>query len=179
MKKQVLTIAICLSISAASALASSTINTTTKPAEPPCAVSTTQGTAVTQEQAKKNFEARMAKSREDLYSKLGLSSEQKSKAEALDKTNREAAKPLMSKLCQEKIKLRELKTKKANPVEILKQGNKVHAAKKAVREHFKASDKKFEALLTKEQLKKYNTIHKERKAEFKKYHVHHRYHNHK
>lgn len=201
MKKQVLILTMCLVMSTASALASGlakenplpnpfpssqvkkvTQNSTKidPPAkETPCvkpAMSETR--CITSEQAKKKFEEKMTKDREDLYCKLGLTPEQKAKAEAMDKANKEAAKPLMCKLRQEKAKLRELKEKKACPVKICEQKQQVKLAKKALKEHFEASRKCFESILTECQLAKLKTIREERKAEFKNHDKHHEHHFH-
>lgn len=134
---------------------------------------TPENGCLTSEQAKKKFEEKMTKNREDLYCKLGLTPEQKAKAEALDATNREAAKPLMCKLRQEKAKLHELQQKKACLCEIYRQKQQVQLAKKALKDHFAASRKCFEAILTEEQLAKFKTIRAERKAGFQKHHRHH------
>lgn len=201
MKKQVLTLTICLALTATSALASgpAKINQSQIPnpnpfpqvkkvtqnptkldppaKEAPCVKPgiTSNAPCLTQEQAKKKFEEKMTKNREDLYCKLGLTPEQKAKAEALDKANRETAKPLMGKLRQERIKLRELKEKKAAPVEIHKQKQQVKLAKKALKDHFEASQKNFEAILTDCQLAKLKTLREERKSEMKKHRKHHLY----
>lgn len=196
MKKQFLMLTICFSLTMASAFASGSARVNSIPSpnpfpsqvkkaaqnsakvdppakEAPCVKPVAPSTGcINPEQAKKNFEEKMTKNREDLYCKLGLTPEQKAKAEALDKTNRETAKPLMCKLRQEKAKLRELKQKKACLCEIYKQKQQVQLAKKALREHFEASHKCFEAILTKEQLTKLKTIHAERKSDFRKHHWH-------
>lgn len=170
MKKQILMMTICFSLTIVSATASGTMraNDPSPQANNPGCVS--KKMCVDSDQAKSKFEEKMTKDREDLYCKLGLTSEQRAKAEALDKTNRETAKPLMCKLRQEKTKLRELKQKKVCLCEIYKQKQQVQIAKKALREHFKASHKCFEAILTKEQLAKLKVIRSERKADFRKHH---------
>lgn len=203
MKKQILILTMCLAMTTASAFASAPAkeNPTPNPfptpqvkkvtqsstkidppaKEVPCVKPVTQSEAgcINSEQAKKKFEEKMAKDREDLYCKLGLTPEQKAKAEAMDKANREAAKPLMCKLRQEKAKFRELKEKKACPVEICKQKQQIKLAKKALKEHFETSRKCFESILTESQLAKLRTIREERKAEFKKHDKHHHHPGHK
>lgn len=179
MKKQILTLTLCLALTASSAFASSTAKVTTqaKPqqakavapqAEKPCACPC-ETSAMTKEQFKQKFEERMTKRREALYEKLGLSQDQKAKALDLDKKNREEAKPLMEKLHEEKTKLNDMKSQKCCPVKLMEQKQKVKEAKKALRKHFMASEKNFEALLTGEQLTKFKAIKEERKAKFKKH----------
>lgn len=195
MKKQVLILTICLALTAISALASDmpypspfpnpipqvkkVTQSSTKadpPAkEAPCTkqVPANNEACLSSEHAKMKFEEKRTKDRDDLYCKLSLTPEQKAKAEALDKTNRETAKPLMSKLRQERAKLHELKAKKAGMVEISKQKMQVKLAKKALKEHFEASQKSFESILTECQLTKFKAIKEERKAEMKKHGKHH------
>jgi Spy/CpxP family protein refolding chaperone len=162
MKKQILTLTMCLALTATSALAKGTSTVTKAPIKPVCstcakstaAATTAPEAKLTPEQMKQKFEEKMAKDREDFYCKLGLSAQQKAKAEALDKKNRESAKPLFEKFHQEKVKLHELKENKANVIAIDEQKLKVKAARKALRAHMMASKKDFEAILTKDQLAK-------------------------
>lgn len=180
MKKQILTLTICLALTASSALANSTAKATIKTTTPqvvktiapkaeeaprscPC-----EATAPTKEQFKQKFEERMTKRREALYAKLGLSQDQKTKALELDKKNRAEARPLMEKLHEEKAKLNDMQTQKCCPVKLIEQKQKVKEARKALRKHFIASEKNFEAILTNEQLAKFKIIKEERKAKFKK-----------
>jgi hypothetical protein len=183
MKKQVLTLTICLALTASSALANSTAKTTmklttqqaNKAAEPkseitgdcPCKASPTAECPLTKEQFKQKIEERMAKRREALYCKLGLTPEQKTKAVAMDTKNRTEAKALVDKIQEERIKLMDLKSKKACPVCIVEQKLKLRTAKKALHKHFATSEKSFEAILTKDQLTKFNAIREEHKARFK------------
>jgi hypothetical protein len=173
MKKQLLTLTICLALTASSALASCPVksNETAQPATKgcPCAVSTPVDATLTKEQLIQKFEERMAKRREALYCKLGLTQKQKVKAEELDKQNKAEAMTLMDKVHQEKSKLRDLKSKKVCPVEIYKQKQQLKAAKKALHKHFIASEKSFETILTKEQLTKFKAIRTENKAKMKKH----------
>lgn len=175
MKKQVLTLAICFALSASTAFAASTmpakvtatvkapVKEVVKPAEPQ------QCTLTPEQAAKKRFEEKMAKDREDLYCKLNLTEDQKAKAKAMDKKNMEEAKPLFEKVQAERIKYFELKAKKACPIEISKQRMELKAAKRAVRAHFKTARKNFEAILTEEQKAKLEVIKKERRAEMQKF----------
>lgn len=194
MKKQVLILTICLALTAISASASDmpypspfphpipqVKKVTQSPTkvdppvkEAPCVkpVPAPETAGLSPEQARKKFEEKMAKDRENLYCKLGLTPEQKAKAEALDKTNRETAKPLMQKLRQERAKFHELKEKKASVVELGKQKQQVKLAKKALKEHFEASQKSFDAILTESQLAKLKVIREKRKAEMKKHEKH-------
>lgn len=179
MKKQILTLTMCLALTATSALANSTAKATVKATAPqvktvaPKAEDTSsncpcEATAPTKEQFKQKFEERMTKRREALYAKLGLSQDQKTKAVELDKKNRTEARPLMEKLHEEKAKLNDMQSKKCCPVKLIEQKQKVKEARKALRKHFIASEKNFEALLTSEQLTKFKAIKEERKAKFKK-----------
>lgn len=178
MKKQVLTLAICLAMTASAAMAansaSSTMTATTKQTAPvttgcPCAANMPAEKQMSKEQFHQKMEEKMTKHREALYAKLGLTPEQKAKAIAMDKKNRTEAKGLFDKAKEEKTKLTELKEKKACPVEILEQKQKLKTARKALRKHFAESEKSFEAILTKDQLAKFEAIKAERKAEFKKH----------
>lgn len=178
MKKQILTLAICLTMTATAAMASSTasatMTATTKQTAPaasgcPCSDSTPSATSMTKEQFRQKMEERMAKHREALYCKLGLTPEQKAKAIEMDKKNRADARNLIDKVQEERIKLTDLKSKKACPVEILEQKQKLRQAKKALHKHFAASEKSFETILTKDQLAKFQAIREEHKAKLKKH----------
>lgn len=199
MKRQILTLTMCLALTVTSAFASTTA-TKTAPAkkhvavaknivpvaakQASCAATAPATPALTPaEEAKKKFEAKLAKEREDFYTALSLTPEQKAKAEALDLKNRAAIEPLIVKVHEEKAKLRELKTKKVCPCEILKQKHELKVARKAVKDQFVATDKEFRAILTQAQVTKLETLRKERKAEMKKHHPcncpmckHHRHH---
>lgn len=161
MKKQILTLALCLALSATSTLAATTPAKAPAKSKPcACAKSVEKGAVkvvkpvtpeevkapevvLTPEQlAKKNTEEKLAKNRECLMNKIGLSAEQKAKAE-----------PLLTKVQVEKAKLRELKAKKACPILICKQKCEVKKAKKA-----------FEATLNKDQLAKLKSLKKSKCA---------------
>lgn len=180
MKKQIFTLTLCLALTASSALASGPAKpqnitpqppTNDPPKSVPCAKNCPcldEATAPTKEQFKQKFEERMAKRRDALYAKLGLTQDQKAKAVELDKKNRAEARPLMEKLHEEKTKLNDMQTQKCCPVKLIEQKQKVKEARKALRKHFIASEKNFEAILTSEQLAKFKLIKDERKAKFKK-----------
>lgn len=177
MKKQILTLAMCLALTASSAFANGTAKAPVKATAPQAAKTVApeapcgcpcEATAPTKEQFKQKFEERMTKRRDALYTKLGLSQDQKTKAVELDKTNRAEARPLMEKLHEAKAKLNDMQSKKCCPVKLIEQKQKVKNARKALRKHFIASEKSFEALLTSEQLAKFKVIKEERKAKFKK-----------
>lgn len=165
MKKQILTLTLCLALTATSTLAAttpakapakSTPCACAKPVAKPVAKATVKvvkpaayaevkapEVVLTPEQlAKKNTEEKLAKNRECLLSKLGVKAEQKAKTE-----------PLLAKVQTEKTKLRELKAKKACPILICKQKNEVKKAKKA-----------FEATLNKNQLAKLKSLRKSKCA---------------
>src|SRR5574344_853994 len=115
------------------------------------AKTTSEVTVSPEELARQKFEERMAQERDSFYNKLGLTAEQKTKAEALYNTNSESVAPLFSNV-------RYLKAKKASFVAICKQKHNVKGAKKALRAHMEASRKQFEAILTQDQLAKLKTM---------------------
>lgn len=192
--KRILTFAVCMAMSAPLALANTTATSTMKlttqqsakevapkaGAAVPCPCqSNASETQLSKEQLRQKFEEKMTKRRDALYCKLGLTPEQKAKAVELDTKNRTEAKPFFDKIQEERTKLMELKAKNACPVELIEQKQKLRAAKKELRKHFMASEKNFEALLTKEQLTKLQAIRAENKAKFKKHckckgHGHHK-----
>ena len=190
MKKQILTLAMCLAVTSTAALAatpakvapatkaavSKTATATAKVLTP---VKTTSKTVVvkapektpdakpTPEQMKKDFEARMVKERNRLYCDLGLTADQIKKAEELHVKSMEKGEPLMENVRLQKAKLFELKTQKASEAEITKQKAEVKAARKLIKKHMLASRKEFDAILTKEQLAKLKAIKAAKKAERK------------
>lgn len=180
MKKQILTLAMCLALTSTAALANGTTAVAKKtPAKAPqkvvktipvAQVKPTAEVMTPEQQAKKRFEEKMKTEREHFYSTLSLTEEQKAKAEAMDKKHREEARPLFEKMKAEKTKLRELKAKKACPCEIAKQKHEVKVARKALKSHFEASRKEFETLLTPAQMTKLKEMETQRKAERAKCH---------
>jgi len=181
MKKQVLTIAICMALTASSALAAVTSKTVpTKNITPVACKCQEKTPAVTaaqpkEESCRQKFEEKMTKEREDLYCKLGLSKDQKDKAETLHQKNRASAEPLIAKFHTEKAKLHELKAKNTCAAKIEEQRLNVKEARKALRNHMKQGRKEFEAILSKDQLSKFKELRKEKKAECDKCkcHKHH------
>jgi hypothetical protein len=184
MKKQILTLTMCLALTATSALAAATdkVSKTTpiKPVskvevkatttlEKPCDKPCDKPVLTAEQQARKQFEARMLKERELFHQALNLTPEQKKKAEAIDEQSRKEAEPLFNKAREEHMKLKDLKAKKATQEEIAKQELTVKAARKELKKHFKASRKKFEAILTKDQLAKLKILKEQRKTEMKKF----------
>lgn len=181
MKKQILTLAMCLALTTTAALANGTTAVAKKaPAKAPQKVAkpVLKTTPVAQvkpacevltpeQEAKKRFEEKMKAEREHLYTTLALTPEQKANAEAMDQRHREAAKPLFEKIRAERDKLHALKAKNASKIEITKQKHEVRAAKKALRAHFESSRKEFEALLTPAQKTKLSEMEAQRKAERK------------
>lgn len=191
MKKQVLSLALCLALTSTVALASTTasvapkapVKTTAaksvvkKTATPvACPVATQEATLTPEQAMKKKFEEKMAKDREDLYCKLGFTPEQKAKAEVLDQQNRVTALPLIAKYRAERAKLKDLEAKKCCPLEIAKQKKEVKAAMKALKVNREESRKAFEAILNKDQLAKFEALRAERKAKYKKSGGHHKHH---
>lgn len=184
MKKQILTLTLCLALTATTALASASAvakKTCTKIPEKVAAkvvkeatpvINKAEGQAVTltpEQLAKKKFEDREAKDREELYCKLALSSEQKLKARALDAKTRAEAEPLFAKARCEREKLKDLKAKNACPIAICEQRHAVKVARRALQIYKEASRKSFEAILTKDQLSQYEALRAARKEEHKKH----------
>lgn len=178
MKKQIFTLAVCLAVSATSALAETAkIPTKTVPVtlgaklEQKTCETTKKPCEVMQpnEAVKKQFEAKMAKERELFHQALNLTEEQKKKAQELDCKAKAAAEPLFAKMKEDKAKLKNLISQKAAEEEIAKQKALLSADRKALKKHFDASRKDFEAILTKDQLAKLKILHEQRKTEMKKH----------
>ena len=192
MKKQFFTIAMCLAFSSTTALAVCPVKVEqTAPAKATVeikapVINTTQPPAPEafmnpEKMGKKKFEERMMKERENFYKTLDLSCDQKTKAEAFDKKNREKLDPLMAEMRKEKTKLLELKNKNASKVKVWEQKQKLKALKRKMRATMEASKKEFETILTPEQKVKFEEMDAKRKAEMKKFKNGHkyRYHNQK
>jgi len=184
MKKQILTLTMCLVLTAGSAFAANTPITqnmfpqapsTFSPTINPSSIMMNQGKTMenpkfmTREEAKQYFKEKMAQERELKYTKLGLSSEQKAKAEALDLKTRAGAKPLVMKFRGETKKLHELKMKHAFWFSIWQQEQALKSAKKDLEKYLKNSRKDFEAILTPEQKIKFEAMEKENKVQMKKF----------
>lgn len=187
MKKQILALALCVALTTSAALAQGTMH---KKYSSKTAVQSVPGTAnvlksqlapqapglgnqqqpkgITQEDARKRFEERQNQERQRLYSDLGLSEDQKTKAEALHKKTISDVEPLIKKSHAEFKKLRELKRQKASIFAIWKQEHKVKSSRDAVIKHFDKSKKDFETILTPEQKKKFEEIDARKKEEMKK-----------
>lgn len=121
---------------------------------------------MTKEEAKKYFEEKRAKDRENLYNALGLSKEQKAKAEVLDKKTIEGAEPVFKKAKKEHRKLNELKEKHASFFIIWHQEFVAKSSKNDLRKYFDKSKKEFEAILNPEQKTKFKKLEKERHEQF-------------
>lgn len=193
MKKQLLTLTLCLALTVGSAFAATpapakkattpvkVTATTKKVTAPAKAAATTKkcpaASAVKtpapepvltpEQKAKKDLEEKIAKDRAELYCKLGLSEQQKLTASALEEKTKAEIEPLFAKLHDEKVKLHELKDKKACPCKIAEQKAKVKAVKKDIKKHFVAAQKSFEEMLTADQLAKFKVIKEQRKSERK------------
>ena len=174
MNQKILTLAMCLALSATSALADGTPITTQKitpvekptistPAKPELKAKPTNGhqKMMSREEAKKQFEERKKARREMMYKDLGLSPEQIKKADELDTKTQSGAAPVMGELQSEVKKLKALKSQKASGIELWKQENVVKASKTKFKKYFEDSNKAFEAILTKEQKTKYDARKKE------------------
>lgn len=167
MKKQMLTLAVCLALTATSSFAAS-CTVTPKTCTKTCPKATTTLTPKCPDKmSKQNFEEKIAKEREDLYCKLNLTQEQRTNADALHQKNKTAAEPLFKKLHEEKVKLHELKAQKACAIKIDEQKLKVKEAKRALKKHMEASRKEFEAILNKDQLAKFEELKAQKKEEWK------------
>lgn len=190
MKKQILTLSLCLALTATSALScgastvtkkaptkthtavSKTVKKAVKKTTPVACKKTAPAVTLTPEQlAKQKIEEKMAQERAAKYDALDLSAEQRTKAEALAQKHREGAEPLIAKIHQEKAKLHELKAKKACPVSICKQKQALKAAKKDFRKYMANSRKEFEAILTPVQVAKLHAYEATKKECFKKHHA--------
>lgn len=178
MKKQLLTLTLCLALTAGSAFAATTapakkatspvkVTATAKKCPATTAVKASEPVLTPEQKAKKDLEEKLAKDREELYCKLKLSEQQRLTASAIEEKTKAEIEPLFAKLHDEKAKLRDLKDKKACPVKIAEQRAKVKAVKKDIRKHFQAAQKSFEEMLTTDQLAKFKVIKEERKAERK------------
>jgi len=189
MKKQILTITMCLALTSTAALAdgakqapqkvstptkiSKTVPVKVQAALPPEAILngiTDPSKILTKEDARKNFEAKKAKARERRYNELGLSTEQRAKAEALNLKTQTEAVSLFTTLKAESKKLGDLKAKHASIFAIWHQENVVKASQKALKKHFSDSGAAFEAILTPAQKVKFEA----RKKEMDKYRKEHK-----
>lgn len=186
MKKRILTLSMCLALSATFASAANfnmPVNNVlpTIKAQPNTIMPLTpngrpQITNVQQQlEARKRFEDKKARERELMYTTLGLTAEQKNKAESIDAKTRSEAGKYLRRIQIEARKLKDLKNKKAAWLEIHRQKGALKSAKKDADKYFASSRKAFESILTKEQLAKFKVIDKAKKQEFndlKKQHKH-------
>lgn len=186
MKKQILTLSMCLALTATAALAAGTnpivnsVSSKTKIAVPvkdsakvrPTNVAAPsaqeQPKFMSRDEAKKAFDARKAKERELLYTALELTAEQKAKAEALDVKTRKNIEPLFRTLQVEARKFRALRAKKASAFSLWRQKLAVKSAKANVDKYLAKSKKEFEAILTPAQKTKFETIDAAKKEEMQK-----------
>lgn len=140
MKKQILTLAMCLAVSATAVSAESakSVKPTNQKSEVAMEKPVEPQKFKSEEEAKKFFECKMAQRREAFYKELGLTPEQKAKADALDAKTKADAQALHKKFKEERKKLME------------------------------SSKKSFEDILTKEQKAKLKEIDKETKEKMEK-----------
>lgn len=124
---------------------------------------------MTREEAKKRFEDKRIKERELLYTNLGLSVDQRRKAEELDAKTREEAGKFIKSIQAEAKKLRDLQAKHASFFAIYKQKLAFRSAKMKAAKFILASKKSFEAILTKEQKAKFKLINDAKKKEREQY----------
>lgn len=187
MKKQIITLTMCLALTSTAALASG-VNTigqkmasqpvvstpTTLNTAKPAATSTIgkpgkQLTITSMDEIKKHFEDRRIKERETLYNNLNLSEEQKIKAKDLDATTKVEFAKYRKKIQIEAKKLRDLKVKHASIFKIYKQKSALNRAKADTKRYIESSRKSFEAILTKEQKTKFKTIENAKKKEIEQF----------
>lgn len=188
MKKQILTLTMCLALTATAALAVGTnpvANTVSSKAKIADSVKASakvqpanngvtapagpeQPKFMSRDEARKAFEARKAKERELLYTALELSADQKTKANAIDLKTRKNLEPLFRKLQTEARQLRTLRSKNASAFSIWRQKLAVKSAKANVDKSLAKSRKEFESLLTPVQKSKFETIDAAKKEEMQK-----------
>lgn len=194
MKKQILTLSMCLALTATSALAAGTsaviqknavkapttitapVNAQVKPTAPTVNQEPATCQRPSREEMKKMMEDKIAKERELMYNALQMTDEQKAKAIALDQKTKEGFKPLISKFRIEKIKLEKLKKDKACGCKIWKQKQALKATKREIKTYLDNSKKSFEAILTPEQKAKFKIMDAQRKAQMEKFRKEHRHH---
>lgn len=181
MKKQILTVTMCLAFTATSALAvntkttiptSKTLTSVTKPVNslPQNTLATPlKKELMTRDEAKKRFEDRKTQERAMMYEALNFTNEQKAKAEALDSKTRAEAGKYLHKVRTEAKKLRDLKAKHASIFAIYKQKFALRTAKNEAHKYFENSRKSFEAILTKEQQAKFKTIQEAKRKEMEQF----------
>lgn len=178
MKKQILALTMCLTLTATSVLADSIKSTPAKPVPTQSSITNPKPvvtpSAAPKIEARKHFEEEKAKERQLMYAALNLSEEQKAKAEELDaKTKAEAVKYLR-RVHTEAKKLRDLKAKHASIFAIYKQKLVLRAAKVDTHNYLEQSRKSFESILTKEQKDKFRMINAAKKEEMEKFKKEHK-----
>lgn len=187
MKKQILTLTMCLALTSTVALASgvntvgqkmviqpavstpATLNVAKPAATSTLGRPTKQLTITSMDEIKKHFEDRRIKERETLYNNLNLSEEQKVKAKDLDATTKAERAKYRKKIQIEARKLRNLKDKHASFFAVHKQKVALKKANKEFDNYRKSSNKSFEAILTKEQQAKFKTIENAKKKEIEQF----------
>lgn len=188
MKKQILTLTMCLALTATSALADGTKTVPQANGSTATVISTAAPKVKTQafvkpgeqvnlmsrDDLKKHFEDKKAKERGLLYSSLNFSEEQIAKAEALDAKTRAEAGKYLRKVQIEARKLRELKARHASFFAIYKQKFSLKSARAEANKYFAKSKKSFESILTKEQKVKFKVIDEAKKAEINKFRKEHK-----
>ncbi|MDD3436662.1 MAG: Spy/CpxP family protein refolding chaperone [Candidatus Gastranaerophilales bacterium] len=184
MKKQILTLTMCLALTSTVALAQAAVpvtkvkpaTTAAKPVTPAAKSATTFVSKLTpQEEARRRFEERRAQERALMYNSLKLTEDQKTKAEALDAKTRAEAGKYIDKVRTETRKLRDLKTKKASFVAVWKQKLVLNEARKEADNYFITARKSFEAILTKEQLAQFKLNEEARRKEMAKFRKNHKH----
>lgn len=162
MKKQVMIVALALTLTTTSAFAACC-----KKPETTAPVKDAQLTpCCSKESGKQKLEEKFKKDKADFDAKLGLTKEQKTKIDALDEKTKLGLDCLFAKFYTEKAKLFELKSQQACPAKIEEQQCKLKEAKKAIKNYMEQSKKEFESILTDCQLKKLQAIKEEKKKEF-------------
>lgn len=104
------------------------------------------------------YASQKAKEREFMYTAIGLSAEQRLKAETLDSDTKVGIANHIKQVKIETKKLRMLKAQKASKIRIWMQKKALASAKKSMDRYMANSSKAFDSLLTKEQKIKFDMI---------------------
>lgn len=185
MKKRIFTLTMCLALTATSALANATksavqisknvvnaasvttpVNAQTNTATITPTVTNESEKHLTMEEARK---LKRAEDREKMYNDLGLSDEQRKKAQAIDEKTKKELEPLFKKVHTEVKKLRALKDKKASYFKILHQRFVVKSTKIKIKNKINDSKREFESILTKDQKDKFKQLDDARRKEMQKF----------
>jgi len=163
MKKQILTLTVCIALSAIAVLAFIAVHQKTTPVSMQTQPSSEKLVNAQQTRTKTIFNAKMdehikqirAQSREHTYNTLGLSPEQRTKALAIELKRDANTERLFEKFIQELKERSTLKSKHASIFKIWQKEYEIYTTKNEIKNQFSNSKKEFEALLNKEQKNKF------------------------